>query len=181
MQTWTCQMFYTRRITKFFSFTQKKRVNRDFLGKIIENGGCFPHLFWPEFQFLCNYLLQVFCENSSLDSANFTERVFFRNSSQKYSYTSAIRDKFCVCCNIIFFLKITRLRFKAFVTCSPYSQWLLALQSGLFRSLQGPTAQRAFLLPFWKLLTLWRCQLVRLPLFTDNISSSISYHSNILC
>ena len=103
MQTWTCQMFYTRRVTKFFSFTQKKRVNREFFGKIIENGGCFPHLFWTEFQFLCNYLLQVFCENSSLNSANFTERVFFRISSQKYSYTSAIRDKFCVCCNIIFF------------------------------------------------------------------------------
>ena len=77
MQTWTCQMFYTRRITKFFSFTQKKRVNRDIFGKIIENGGCFPHLYWTEFRFLCNYLLQFFCENSSLNWAIFTERVFF--------------------------------------------------------------------------------------------------------
>ena len=49
--------------------------------------------------------LKLFCKKSGLNAANFTERVFFRNSSQKYSYTSAIRDKFCVCCNIIFFWK----------------------------------------------------------------------------
>ena len=111
------------------------------------------------------YSIQVFCKNSSLNSANFIERVFFALVLQ--NFTKAQNTLYeCHSWQILrllqyfFWLKIARLRFKAFVTCSPYSQWLLALQSGLFRSLQGPTAQRAFLLPFWKLLTLWRCQLV---------------------
>ena len=32
-------------------------MSRNFWGKV-ENGGCFTHLFWTNYQFLCNYLLK---------------------------------------------------------------------------------------------------------------------------
>ena len=72
----------------------------------IENGGCFTHILWTKFEFFCNYLikykLQSFCENYSLNSANFTKRVIFCVNSWQFSlgpkifHTSVTCDKFHV-------------------------------------------------------------------------------------
>jgi len=52
-----CPIFYVSKIPIFFNFTREKRVNRD-NSPNIGNGGCFSHLFWTNWQFLCNYLLK---------------------------------------------------------------------------------------------------------------------------
>ena len=71
-------------------YLRKTRQSQHFWPKI-ENGRCFSHLVWKNCQFSCNYLLTqiqthsiFFCENSSLNSANFPERVIFCLNSWKF-------------------------------------------------------------------------------------------------
>ena len=65
------------------------RKSRNFRPKI-RNRECVTHLFWTNCQFLCAIIysntnsLKFFCENSSLNLANFTERVTFCVNSWKF-------------------------------------------------------------------------------------------------
>ena len=51
----------------------------------IENSGCFIYLFWTICKSFCKFL-QLFCEKSSLFSANFTEKGNLSNSKTGYYY-----------------------------------------------------------------------------------------------
>ena len=88
-----CQMFqfYVSKIAK------KTRKLRHFWQTKKENVRCFTHLFWTNWQFLCNYLLRykltpVILWNSCLNSANstrawkyFTQMAFVTNSRSENS------------------------------------------------------------------------------------------------
>ena len=81
-----CQIFYTSKILKFLNFTRGKRVNRDIFGQDLTTENVF---FIPFEQivsvcalmYLDSNSLKLLCENSSLNLANFTNRVIFRMKS----------------------------------------------------------------------------------------------------
>ena len=67
-----------------FQFYPKNACIATLLAKI-ENSGCFIHLFWTICKSFCKFL-QLFCEKSSLFSANFTEKGNLSNSKSGYYY-----------------------------------------------------------------------------------------------
>ena len=98
MQTWTLSNVLHQQDHQILQFLIKeKRKSRHFWQNNWE-WRMFSSSILNRFSVFVQLSNLVFCENASLNSANFTERVFFA----KTLYTSAIRDKFCVCCNIIF-------------------------------------------------------------------------------
>ena len=73
-----CQMFYTSKIPHFFIFTQENRVNREIGGREIRKQDTLLSYFEIIVIFFAiiysnTNLVQVFCENSSLSLAIFTE------------------------------------------------------------------------------------------------------------
>ena len=71
----------------FFQLHPRKARKLQHFWPKIDNGECIPHLFWTNFKFFLatifwrTHSLQLFCENSSLNSANSTHRVIFRCAS----------------------------------------------------------------------------------------------------
>ena len=79
-----CQIFYISKIP-FFSILPEKNATTC---QILEMKGVF-HIYFEQIVSFCAIIysnkksLQLFCKNSSLNSANFTDRVVFRGNSWK--------------------------------------------------------------------------------------------------
>ena len=100
---------YTIKIPKKSILTEKKG-NRDIFGQKLKMGFVFTHL---SINYSNTNSLRLFCDNSILNSANFTERVIFCGHSWKFypsskifytSVTCATCDKFHVCLFILSYM-----------------------------------------------------------------------------
>ena len=82
-QTWKLSNLSHKSDSQIFWFHPRKQVN--FKPKI-ENGRSFAHTVWTNWTIICSNTnsLKLFCANSSLNSANFTDNVISRVYSWKF-------------------------------------------------------------------------------------------------
>ena len=77
-----CKIFNTTSLPKMFNFMREKCGHREIFGQNLRMGYVLLIYFEQIVSFCAIFYsntnsLQLFCENSNLNSANFTERVFF--------------------------------------------------------------------------------------------------------
>ena len=99
------EIFYTIKIRNIFNLSREKRVNRAIFGPKFWMNDVFLIYFDQIISFLAIIFsntnsLKLFCENSSLNSTNFTDNVISRVNSWKFYPSRTIiytSDKFHVC------------------------------------------------------------------------------------
>ena len=81
-----CKIFYTSKIPKFFNFSREKRVNRDIFVKNLRIEEALLIMYFEQIvSFYANTKsFHFFCEKSSRNLANFTDRVIFCAKYWKY-------------------------------------------------------------------------------------------------
>ena len=98
----------------FPNFTQEKSVNRDIFGQELRIEDVLL-IYFEQIVSFCAIIYsntnspQLFCENSSLNLANFTDRVIF--TSPKIFYTIVTCDKFHFCIDLVILISFHKMQY----------------------------------------------------------------------